>query len=104
MSSKHSIIPYQYLKPYFLLWFTKRLIYLNIVKLARDKTGVIAHNAGITNTNISRILTFSKFASLHLEFSSSLHKKCPCSELFWSAFSRIQIEYGEIRSISPHSV
>ena len=37
----------------------------------------------------------------------SLRKKCPYSELFWSAlsaFSRIRIEYGEIRSISPYSV
>ena len=37
----------------------------------------------------------------------SLRKKCPYSELFWSAlsaFSRIWIEYGEIRSISPYLV
>ena len=27
----------------------------------------------------------------------TLHKKCPYSELFWSAFSRIRIGYGEIR-------
>ena len=27
-----------------------------------------------------------------------LCKKCPYSELFWSAFSRIRTEYGEIRS------
>ena len=33
-----------------------------------------------------------------------LRKKCPYSELFWSVFSRIRIEYGEIRSISPYSV
>ena len=32
-----------------------------------------------------------------------LHKKCPYSELFWPAFSRIRTEYGEIR-ISPYSV
>ena len=31
-------------------------------------------------------------------------KKCPYSELFWSVFSRIQTEYGEIRSIFPYSV
>ena len=31
--------------------------------------------------------------------SSPLRKKCPYSELFWSAFSRIRTEYGEIRSI-----
>ena len=34
----------------------------------------------------------------------SLRKKCPYSEFFWSVFSRIQTEYGEIRSISPYSV
>ena len=34
----------------------------------------------------------------------TLRKKCPSSELFWSAFFRIQTEYGEIRSISPYSV
>ena len=30
---------------------------------------------------------------------TTLRKKCPYSELFWSVFSRIRIEYGEIRSI-----
>ena len=34
----------------------------------------------------------------------TLYKKCPYSELFWSAFSCIPTEYGEIRSISPYSV
>ena len=33
-----------------------------------------------------------------------LRKKCPYSELFWSVFSRIPTEYGEIRSIFPYSV
>ena len=33
-----------------------------------------------------------------------MHEKCPYSQLFWSSFSRIRTEYGEIRSISPHSV
>ena len=31
-------------------------------------------------------------------------KKCPYSELFWSVFSRIRTEYGEILRISPYSV
>ena len=35
---------------------------------------------------------------------TSLRKMCLYSELFWSAFSRIWTEYGEIRSISPYSV
>ena len=34
---------------------------------------------------------------------SSLREKCPYSELFWSVFSRILTEYGEIL-ISPYSV
>ena len=33
-----------------------------------------------------------------------LHKKCLYSELFWSAFSCIRTDYGEIRSISSYSV
>ena len=33
-----------------------------------------------------------------------LHKKCPYSELFWSAFSHIWTEYGEMLRISPYSV
>ena len=33
-----------------------------------------------------------------------LRKKCPYSELFWSAFSHIRTEYGEILRISPYSV
>ena len=33
-----------------------------------------------------------------------LSKKCPYSELFWSAFSRIWTEYGEMLRISPYSV
>ena len=31
--------------------------------------------------------------------SKALHEKCPYSEFFWSVFSRIWTEYGEMRSI-----
>ena len=34
----------------------------------------------------------------------SLREKCPYSELFWSPFSCIRTEYGEILRISPCSV
>ena len=34
----------------------------------------------------------------------SLSEKCPYSDLFWSAFSHIRTEYGEIRRISRYSV
>ena len=33
-----------------------------------------------------------------------MRKMCQYSELFWSAFSFIWTEYGEIRNISPYSV
>ena len=33
-----------------------------------------------------------------------LCEKCPYSEFFWSVFSLIRTEYGEIRSIFPYSV
>ena len=34
----------------------------------------------------------------------TLREKCSYSEFFWSVFSRIWFEYGEVRSISPYSV
>ena len=37
-------------------------------------------------------------------FVLPLRQKCPYSEFFWSVFSRIRAEYGEIRSISLYSV
>ena len=40
-------------------------------------------------------MTKSKYISTH---------KCPYVVLFWSIFSPIRIEYGEIQSISPDSV
>ena len=33
-------------------------------------------------------------------FVQRLRKKCPYSELFWSAFSRIRTDYGEIPAYS----
>ena len=34
----------------------------------------------------------------------TLREKCPHSEFFWSVFSRIQTEDGDIRSASPYSI
>ena len=31
--------------------------------------------------------------------TSAVREKCPYSELFWSAFSRVQTKYGEILKI-----
>ena len=38
------------------------------------------------------------------DYYLGLRKKCPCSELFLSVFSRIRSEYREILCISPYSV
>ena len=40
----------------------------------------------------------------NLDTSLSQREKCPYSELFWSAFSGIWTEHGEILRIYPHSV
>ena len=37
---------------------------------------------------------FKTSASLWVSWKYSVRKKCPYSELFWSAFSRIRTEYG----------
>ena len=44
-------------------------------------------------TDFNSIQTTSNFKIL-----PSLHKKCPYLELFWSVFSRIWTEYGEINT------
>ena len=46
-----------------------------------------------------------KFLKFYCRFHDlTLRKKCPYAELFWSVFSRIRTEYGEILRISPYSV
>ena len=51
---------------------------------------------------------FEYIASLKYFFSKIQHNHCVNSVqiriFFWSVFSRIRTEYGNIRNISPHSV
>ena len=49
------------------------------------------------------LLTYKIFGSSLIGLGVTLRKESYCSELFWSVFSRIRTEYGEIRSISPYS-
>ena len=35
---------------------------------------------------------------------NTLHEKCPNTKFFWSMFSCIRIEYGDLLRKSPHSV
>ena len=50
--------------------------------------------ASINFRQFWKLMFKSKYVQL------SLRKKCPYSELLWSAFSRIRTEYGEIPEIS----
>ena len=49
-------------------------------------------------------ITWRNHCSLFLTYEAPLLKQCLYEELFWSPFSHIWTEYGEIRSISPYSV
>ena len=57
-----------------------------------------------------RIYIFTLFAHIYIYMhiyiyiNISLRKKCPYSGLFCSTFFLIRTKYGEIWSISPHSV
>ena len=57
---------------------------------------------------IFAINSFGKCPAGNIFFSFRLcyamRKEYPHSELFWSAFSRIWTEYGEVLHISPYSV
>ena len=54
------------------------------------------------------VFVFAKvydFENLKSSYSQKFHcMQCPNAEVFWSVFSHIRTEYGEIRSISPYSV
>ena len=50
-------------------------------------------------------MSFNCHCSVYLSFiSHTLREKCPYSEFFWSVFSRIRTEYGEILRTSAYSV
>ena len=53
-----------------------------------------------TSRHVLWTFLFSTFWFLRLHIITV----CPYSEVFWSVFSRIRIEYGEIRSICLYSV
>ena len=49
------------------------------------------------------VFSLKFFKKIFITLMNALRETCKYSELFWSAFSRIRTEYGEIRSISPCS-
>ena len=53
---------------------------------------------------ISECISLTIFlVGIFISSSTSLREKFPYSELFWSAFSLVRTEYGEVQSISPYS-
>ena len=47
---------------------------------------------------------FKKMNECEYSLEITLREKCPYLELFWSAFSRVWTEYGEILRISTYSI
>ena len=91
----------------------KRLWFLSILIASMRVVIQIWKNICVINVEDWRIKKngFSSLLYLHWWkfyfkniFENKLFEKCPCSELFWSAFSRIWTEYEEILCISPYSV
>ena len=55
-------------------------------------------------TKIKELFLSSETVCLQLQHKDTLREKYSCLEVFWSAFSRIRTEYGNMRSKSPYSV
>ena len=50
----------------------------------------------------NKLMTWTLWEILQFFQWITVHKKCPSSELFWSVFSRIWTEYGQILHISTY--
>ena len=64
----------------------------------------VESNVPHASLNLPTVDSFSHREEDQQSEEQSLRKTCPYSELFWSVFSHIRTEYGEMRSISPYSV
>ena len=110
MLATFTISPYNYpcMPGYFWIYKTKnQFLHPNhINQLSRGQTLTNMHcKTTVGRPTILFIFVFIYSFTLSLiDYTNPHCVKCPYSELFWSAFSRIRIEYGEIRSIAPHSV
>ena len=97
-----------------------KIIFLNVWKSSKKFANDYTFNLNITlliKTGTEKCWLFISLSRrflpynqpldfIYLEYDDTfaLREKRPYSELFWSAFSRIQNEYGEILSISLFSV
>ena len=58
----------------------------------------------VATKSSTKLFLMNNLLSIQQYRNHSLRKKCPYLELFWSVFSRIRTEYGEILRISAYSV
>ena len=79
-------------------------------KLSYSTGSIFAHTSrnSFINWGIVQLRTgiylLSDFRLYFVHYFLTLRDKCPYSELFWSVFSCIRTEYGEILHISPYPV
>ena len=81
------------------------LLSLNLIDRYVEQTAHTDFADGAKNIRTKNMIKHANSITLlQLLLTPPLREKCPYSELFWSSFSRIQTEYGEILLIFPYSV
>ena len=94
----HAVInPARHCREYLSYYYIPEIIHENHMHQIQ-LVKVCAVNRQNLRTNV-----FTNPCKFHIYQDISLRKNCLYSELFWSGFPRIEIEYGEIRSISSDS-
>ena len=87
-------------------------VFISVLSINSDHLESSQHTSSIIQTAL-KDFTLERIPIINesvLYTKSQVHighhcvKSVPHSELFWSTFSRIRTEYGEIWSISPYSV
>ena len=90
-----------FLPSFFLSFFYLVLLVMNFLRIEIVKLMLFIIFTFLSCKNIKVTLNLDYF---YWKYTLSLREKCPYSELFWSSFSHIWAEYGEILRIFPYSV
>ena len=79
---------------------------LRALGISKSKTWwfIFLLKMSLTKSDLSTVRVIFCHVIKYLIRLYTLRKKCPYSKLFWSVFSRIRTEYGEILRISSYSV
>ena len=84
-----------------------KLSFLSVKNTFKKACGleILGSSKKFVGRNIFSVKSFvSSSHFYHFSSISSMCKKCPYSEFFWSVFFRIWTEYGEMLRISPYPV